>query len=499
MKRLVKLLFLPLLFCTTLITGLPYVYADCINNAGDAALAFLSGGLSVAACETQELVDAIKNFINTVSALATNVANNAKAVADAAVGAIKSAADDITGTITNAQRDLSNAASEAKTMASIIPLTASVNQTMPHANTTMSNHNAVSTRTRAGSLTATQGGARPRPNAQASAPMQLAADPQRLHSALVRGSQELASLKSSVDQDIAGRINGALQRARNQASMHLSDATNIVQTALLAPINALLNMLNDLVSNPSRLLDPIATINTMVDDITKNVVETMNHINDVITKDAIATLGSVEADVQQVQGASQEGTKLLAAMRKAHQQKTQSALQQLESLLNANEAKGGLHNVRAVAMSSPAAFRFTHVQSRMHLTLQKSVMPYQTIASNLKSKWSTIKTMHMTVRPHPLNASTQQTGRTQLDNMFRGKTAAEVQQVKQNLLNQARSKYGSNPRVMAQIQQNLDSYVRAHVVPVAPASGRGVSSTNPYQKQMLNPQPLPPRQGTQIR
>ncbi len=493
MKRLIKLLVTPIFCLMVLAAGVPMAYAACTDGYG-ILFGFLSAGTSLAACELQELVQAIQNFITTVSSLANNVANNAKQVADAAVGAVNSAADDINGTVTGAQHDLGNAASEAKTMASTVPLTASANIHLPGPAAVTPGHVAA-TAPRAGSLAARQGGGMPGPNPRASAPILLAADPQRLHAALQRGAQELATLKNSVDQDVAGHINTALQQARNQATTHLADAADIVKTTLLAPINALLTMLNDLVKHPTTLLDPIATINGMVDDISKNIVDTMNHINDVITRDAIATLGRVEPDVQQVQGAAQAGDKLLNAMRRAHQEKTQAALQALESQLNAMAPhQRGFIQSRALAMPMQAAFRFAPVQSRLHATLQKSVMPYQSIASQLKGNWATIKTMHLAVKPRPLDAHAKQIARNQLDQMFRGKSPADVERVRQNLLNQARAKYGSDPKLMASIEQNLNGYIHNYVVPseLRPA----VKPPNPNRNRMLNPQPLPPRSGS---
>lgn len=495
MKHLLKLSVTSLFCFAVLIAGVPMAYAGCADGYG-LLFGFLTAGTSIAACELQELVDAIKNFINTISALANNVASNAKKVADAAVGAVNSSADDIAGTVTGAQRDLGNAVSEAKNLASVI---ATAPAAIPHAglgaaSSSRAGTYAASRMTAPGaSSAAPKSGPNPRVT---QAPIQLPADPQRLHAALVRGSQELGTLKTSVDQDIAGHINGALQRARNQATAHLADAADIVKTTLLAPINALLNMLNDLVNHPTTLLDPIATINGMVDDISKNIVDTMNHINDVITRDAIITLGGIEGDVQQVQGAAQAGSKLLSAMRRARQEKTQAALQALESELNAlGPQQGGFNRSHALAPAAHVAFRFAPIQSRLHATLQKSVMPYQSIASNLKSSWAAINMKHQAVRPRPLDAGAQQNAQMQLDGMFRGKSPADVERTRQNLLSQARLKFGSDPRLMVSIEQNLNNYVRTHVV-AAPMPGPAVKPPNPNGPRMLNPQPLPPKTGT---
>jgi len=491
MKRLIKL-FSVAFVSLSILTAVPIAYAGCMDNAEDAVFAFFTGGATAAACEVQELVDAIQNFIKTVSNLASNVANNAKQVANAAVGAVNSAVGDIKNTVNGAQMGLNNAVSEAQSMTSPMVMAPSVQIHPQGSNMAVLNHAAAPKMALMGT---SQGAAKTGVNnGVMAAPILNAADPQQLHAALVRGTQELSALKSSVDQDIAGRINNAVQRAGDQATSHLADAADIVKTALLAPINALLTTLNDLVKHPTTLLDPIATINTMVDNISNNVVNTMNHINDVITKDAIATLGSVEGDVQQVQDAAQSGDKLLKAMRLAHQQKTKSALNALESQLNALAPRQtNFAQSHTLARPKLASFRFASVQSRLHATLQQSVMPYQTASSNLKNNWAKIKSLHFAAHPRPLDVHTKQTAQAKLDQMFRGKSPIEVEHIKQDLLNQARVKFGSDPKLMASIQQNLDGYIQNHVVRLELVPT--VKPPNPNRDRMLNPQPLPPRQG----
>ncbi|MGE5240606.1 MAG: hypothetical protein ACM3NI_03075, partial [Bacteroidota bacterium] len=185
MKRLRKLSVTSLFCFAVLIAGVPMAYAGCADGYG-LLFGFLTGGTSIAACELQELVDAIKNFINTVNALANNVASNAKKVADAAVGAVNSAADDIAGTVTGAQRDLGNAASEAKNLASMAAVAPAA---IPHAGlgATSSSHVGTSAPARMATSGMAQGAPRPGPNPRvAQAPIQRPADPQRLHAALAR-------------------------------------------------------------------------------------------------------------------------------------------------------------------------------------------------------------------------------------------------------------------------------------------------------------------------
>ena len=458
MRSLKRFLTTPLLLAALLTTGVPVAYAGCLDNAGDVMWGFLSAGASVAACELAELVQAIKNFIQTVSQLANNVVNDAKQVADAAVAAVNSGAQEVKNAVSGAQGDLASDVSQGRALSSVAAMAPS-----PSVNLTAG----ASTRARAPTMRvapgATQAAPKIGPNPMITvAPIQLAADPQRLHAALERGTQRLEALKSSVDQAAAGRINSAVQQALNQANSHLSDAANIVQTALLAPLKALQSTLSHLVAHPTELLDPIATINDMVNNISNSIVSTMSHINDVITQDAISTLQGLEPDVQKVQAAQQAGAALLSAMRRAHQERTQAALDALESQLNALAPQGGGIGQMRLMTVPATAFHFAPVQSKIHATLQQSVLHYQTVASNLNGSWAKIKAQHLSVRPRPLDLQKRQSAETRLDQLFRGKSSADVERARQDLLNQARARFGSDPKLMASIEQNLDSYLRTH-------------------------------------
>ncbi len=482
MKRAKSVVLASVFGLLAMAAGVPVAHAGCMDDASDAIWGVLSGGASVAACELAETVDSIRSVISLVQDIATNLARNANDLAHAAVGAVGSAANDIANALSGAQRDLRNAVAEANSLAStqIVALAPSA-ATLPgqQAVTATAPHTATAPRAvRAVQAPGAQAAAKagPRPGATAHAPLALPADPQELRSALQRGAQQVSALQQSLEQQAAQRINNALQQARNQANQHLSAVQDIVNTALTAPINALLSTLNDFVAHPERLLDPVATLNTMVDDLNRNIVATMNHINDVITQDAIRTLNSVESDVNQALNAAQTGGKLVAAMRRAQQQRTAAALHDLEAQLNAGapqQRAGGFGAARATGAPLAAAFRFDTVHSRMRATLQGSVAPYQRVTQDLKTRWSAIKVKQQGLRAHPVDARARQTAQAELDRMFKGKSPAEVERAKQDLLNRARAKYGRNPALVASLEQNLNQQLHSRYSIALPAVQSG--------------------------
>lgn len=498
MKRVRGLLLASLFGCLALAGGVPVAYAGCMDDASDAIWGVLSGGASVAACELAEVVDSIRSVISLVQDIATNLGRNASDLANAAAGAVGSAANDIANALAGAQNDLRNAVSEANSIASTQVVALAPNtmvngtpQVAAHAAPTKGAATSGPVSVHAPAAQAS-GKAGSRPSGAAVAPIALPADPQQLHSALQRAAQQLNALQTSVEQQAAQRIGNALQQARNQANSHLSAVQDIVNTALTAPINALLSTLNDLVAHPERLLDPVATLNTMVDDLNRNIVATMNHINDVITQDAINTLHSVESDVNQALNAAQTGGKLVAAMRRAQQQRTAAALHDLETQLAASGAPqqqraGGFGAARASGAPLQAAFRFDTVHSRLRTTLKASVMPYQNASDKLKTRWAAIKVKQQGLKARPLEPRARQNAQAELDRMFKGKSPAEAERAKQDLLNRARAKFGSNPTLMASLEQNLNEHVRSHysvAVPAIQSGGAAQRSNAPVQRQL---------------
>jgi len=462
MKQSLRLVVGIAAFLGITLTGISPAYAGCLDNAGDDILGVLSGGMSVAACEAKELVDSLKNLAKTVAELATNVASNAAKITKAAIGAVESAANDIANTVRGAQHALGYAVSQAQTMASTVAMAPAVISHMGAPNSGAMPHGAVMPMHVPNM--APRGGAQSAPHHVLShMPTIQQADPRRLKAALKRGLEALTSMKSRVDHDAESRIGKALQRARNQANSRLSDAASIVQTALLAPIHSLEHLLSNLIKNPTQLADPVATVNATINDITKKVTSTLNHINDVITHDAIVTLGGVETDVQSIQSTAQEGDKLLGLMRRASREGTQPALQALESELNIVAPQPmSIAKPNVFASRARASFRFALVRTRLHATLAQAIAPTQKLANNLASSWAAIRARHPNVRMHPLSPRKLRIAKAELDRRFLGKPPAQIARAKQALLNQARQRYGSNPQLMAAIQHNLDSYLRTH-------------------------------------
>jgi len=446
-----------------LFAGTPAAYAGCLDNAGQFIFAALSGGATVATCELEELVKAIKNLIQTVNGLASKVAIEAHHIGDAAVTAVNHAANEFAFALSDAQHILDDSVAQAAPLASVFIMAPATNLRLPPPNGAVAPRGiAMPPNVRSAAL---QAGTRSAPNPAIAprAPMLLKADPQRLHAALQRGLQTLTTMRRSLDQQEVPYVNAVLEAARNKAATRRDDADHLVQTALLAPINSLRDLLNDLAANPARILDPVGTINKLVDDITKKSGSILGQLDDIILKEPMNVLAGVEAKVQQAQSEAHEGSTLLDLMRRARQEGTQVALEALESDLNRlAPQQNRVGQAHTLASLTTASFRFAPVRSRVHATLAQAIAPTQSLTSKLKSSWAAIRAQHPNVGVHPLDPSSLGKAKVQLDRMFAGKSASQVARAKRDLLDQARLRYGANAQLVAAISQNLDGYLRTH-------------------------------------
>jgi hypothetical protein len=462
--------------------GIQQAIAGCMDSAEDAAWAFLSGGTSYAACVTAELVTTIRNLIDTIGRLLTNVRDNATQIANAAVGVVRTGADEATQAVNSAQRDLANAAAQARQIATSqtmrvtqVPQAAALGATAPALRAKTATASAVAPRP--GALAAPGSLA---PPAAAMGPVaSLAADPAQIQSALNGAAQKVGQLESDVSRDLVNRVTGAAQRARQQAESHVSTAMDIARTLLEAPLVAIKSSLQDLLSHPERLFDPSATINAQIEIISNNVVDAMNRINDDVTRDALVTLSGIEADIGHAQGNAQVAGNIVEAMNRLSREKTQPALNHLQSLLGTPAS--GLGTARPVLGVRPTvAFRLDTIRARVATNKTNAIAPMKRVTDDIRSQWASIRTVQTRTRPTTLDARVQQQAQSELDRRFKGKSPQEAQQQKAQLLAQARQRFAKDPQVLAKIEQQLDQQIRVRVQ-VAPMPAGMMPTARPTQ------------------
>ena len=119
----------------------------------------------------------------------------------------------------------------------------------------------------------------------------LPAEPQEVQDALRRAKEAIDALRPDVTQPI-NQVRQFAAQAEQQAASAASSAANIAQTALLAPLQTLGNMLTDLVNHPEHIFDPSRIVDDAITQITTQAITTMTQVHDAVMSQAKATLES---------------------------------------------------------------------------------------------------------------------------------------------------------------------------------------------------------------
>lgn len=482
------------LLVAAVLGGIQQAYASCMKSAEDALWAVVSGGASYAACVTAELVTTIKSLIDTIGRLVENVRKNGMDVANAALGVVRAGVDEGRRALEGAQRSLASSTAQARQIATsattVIRGTAvQVQAPAPAASASMTvqplkpaTPGSASTMIKPGAASL-PGAVTPPTGAIRTAPaLTVPADPAQMRAALSRAADKVGSLESEISREVASQVSAALQRAGQQAESHLSTAADVTRTLLEAPFLALQRSLNDMLSHPERLVDPSATINSQINIISNSIVDAMNRINDAITRDALATLGGVEADIHRAAANADRADKIVKAMEQLSRDQSQTALTNLESLTGA-AAGSGMARAPIGAVPMAASFRVDAIRGRLNSATTPVITPLKTATDGLRSQLASIERP----RPTAMDAQVKQQGEAEFDRLFANKSPDEVQRQKAELLAKARQRFANDPQLVAKIQQQLDQQigVRVRTLPrpgiVSPTAAQPGSMRAPAQ------------------
>ena len=420
-----KLLRAPALGFIIVVAGLPPAQAShCMDSAEDAAAAFFTGGASFIACQTEEILVTIGQLVNIVVNLTRDVTRQATEVARAASGAARALADETLQAFNRALRELSNAQAQAQTVAA---------------------------RYAPGTGAAPAG----------------AADPVQLRNALNLGAQRIGELEAAVARDVATRVRGAHQHALDQAQSGVIAANRIAGESLLAPLRAIESSLRDLLAHPERLFDPSATVNAQIVAVTNSITRTMSDITDTVTRDAVATLQGVETDIRRAGDNADHARRLVDAMARAERERTQTALNNLNAMLPGGQFTSPTGGAQRPGVSLPSV-RFDQFRARIEAGTAPAIAPTKRQTGELNTKWDAVKRLQA-AKPAGVSPDIQRRAEAELDRLFGGKSQAEADRAKADLLARYRQRYAKDPRLVAQIEQKLNAEAAKRAVrPTAP-------------------------------
>ena len=429
--------------------------AGCCDDFWSCAAAVATAGAS---CQIQNLIESVTALKNAVDTTIANMSTQASSV------------------IAQAQKGVGDAAGELKQVRAetAAQLKASTDQAHELANparpvTAVGLKPGVLNKPVAGSGAAMASkplspGLAKAVNAGSTASPPKPADPQATKDALTRGdkyAQELLA-KSTAPANLANQMADAAIAA---TARHLDAARRISLDLALTPLNMVRDSLLDLLKHPERLFDPSAQINADIQRIATQMPAMFDRITTEVTQEALAQLNQGSAAVQQLQESASSANTVAEAMQKLQDSKLQSDLDALNGLLPKQAvavapAAGGVARAPMVALSPSVTLankqRLTLVLNRADTAKLPVVVQQKAVASDLSSRWQAIQLKQKTAVA--IDVPTQQKVDKDLNQMFVGKKGADVAKKKQELMAEAKKRFGNDPKTLAKVQQYIETH-----------------------------------------
>ncbi len=284
-------------------------------------------------------------------------------------------------------------------------------------------------------------------------PVAKAADPKAIQDAFASADayvQDLKNKASSPQNDVAN----AERLALDAAVRHVATAQRIGLDLAIAPLNALRDSLLDLLSHPERIFDPSAQIEADVQRITQQIPALLDQIANEVTTEAMADLDRVRGQLQQLQDSGAAAGSVADAMQKVSSSHAQADLDALTRLLPAAPTRSPMVMLPAGIMGNRQliAVAFTHTDpAKLPIIVQR-----RAAIGDIAARWQSIKASAKT--PIVIAPASQQKVEHDLSQMFAGKSKADVEKKKQELLDEAKKRFARDPKTLEKVQK----YIEAH-------------------------------------
>jgi hypothetical protein len=293
---------------------------------------------------------------------------------------------------------------------------------------------------------------------------QLPADPHDVTEALRRAKEAIDALRPDVTQPI-NQVRQFATQAEQQAASAASSAANIAQTALLAPLQTLGNMLTDLVNHPERIFDPSRIVDDAITQITNQAITTMTQVHDAVMTQAKATLDQAQRPIQDALDRAAVAKKIADAMQKVQRAKTKSSCDALNALIPRQRLE-----VRAfvthVAGAAPApgvmALNLNQNRTLALAPFNRTVASRLTaktagtqMAAKLKGPWQDFKRIQ--AMPPKVDPAAKPRVDAEISRRFAGKSPAEAEAEKRAMLNEARTRFAKDPALLRKVEAMLDN------------------------------------------
>jgi len=453
----------------------------CCDDFWSCVGAVASGGLT---CAVESLVNSIRSLIQNVSRLASTLGQQAADVVNLAKSELNGAAADIRNLAGQAEGDFNAAVQLAQ---SVINEASRPQLVAPHVAPVVAPATA-GTRAAIGAAPMAQPpgahpGAAPAPKPGGTGVAvrldQVPADSQEVVDALRRAKDAIDALRPDITQPI-NQVRQFATQAEQQAAAAASSAGNIAQTALLAPLQTLGNMLTDLVNHPEHIFDPARIVDDAITQITTQTITIMTQVHDAVMQQAKATLDQAQRPIQDALDRASVAKKIADAMQKVQRSRTKASCDALNSLVPRQRL-----DVRAfvthVAGAAPApgiqALNLNQHRTMALAPFNRTVASRLTartagtqMAAKLKGPWQDFKRLQ--AAPPKVDPAAKPRIDTEISRRFAGKSGADAEAEKRALLAEARTRFASDPALLRKVEAMLDGnpVIRGHLAgPHGPA------------------------------
>jgi hypothetical protein len=287
------------------------------------------------------------------------------------------------------------------------------------------------------------------------------ADPASAADALSRADTYVHDLQTK-GGSLAAPIAQAETAAVTAANRHVSIAGQISSALAGAPLQALEGMLSDLLSHPERIFDPSAEIDAQLASITNQIPALLTRIFTEVTHEAMGNLTAVANPLQQLQDSAEGGSAVAAAMKKLVDGETENNLDALNHLLPAVPPLTARLNATHVFTPPSGIVGHHELVSAAIARVEPTKLPIfvqrKAAVDDLNVRWQGIKAKAKV--QIPVDAATSQKVDHDMTAKFAGKSAADREKTKQDLLNEAAKRFANEPKTLEKIRQYIEAHAK---------------------------------------
>ncbi len=464
--------------------SLPSAAHACCNDFWSCGAAFITGGLSCA-------IQAAQEESRRILEAARSALNNSRRAYDEAVNGTQNRVAETRNKAQQDSRDSMGAMDTAKNAVQAklnappraLPIAQSVGMVAPGARLTTGTPSPSSMMATAPAPTA--------PAAPAMASLALPAlpappSPEEVRRALEDAARAIDTLRQrGRDQDLP-QVSQAIARMNDSIGRSLGNVHGVVRQAVFTPLEEILRVLGS--ADPTGLTNLIAAAVTGIDAATTaldtEVFRAMQSLDDVI----VGALGEVETQVSELVASADLARGIEAKVNALSEQPTQAKLGELRSLLPTDPARRlTASNIRAMSgVTLSPALRTSIAMPKAAPAANAMKLAIGPLSNQLKDPM-----LKSRLQPPADKLALKSRLDQYLGNEFTGLSGAARAAKRQQLLDESRRRFASNPQQAQEMERLISSAAGPMVI--APAAMQ-LPATGPLvipQRNPALPQPLP--------